>query len=260
MRKKNSQRRREPIVFILIAFLGISILTYQYLDFNYISSVSQFAKRNKEHIQPRKTTKIPLAECNETSLLNLASKKKYLLKNISQSNSNTLKYPLTEIPICVNTKVQESICKHSLYWSKSAFTSSWKEMIQPCLDHMNHVQEVNRQNMTSIEKSDIVVEKNIEETVLYIKIYSKTQQEELKRVGGDSWTIKIINSNISFTVDMLDRNDGTYETFISVPADGQYKIVITILQSICEGFMDPPKDYFKKGKRFCYDLFLSSFY
>ena len=230
-----------------MAFLGVSIITYQYLDFHYVGFVSQAAKRNKERVQPRETIKKPSAECDETFLLNLASKRKYLLKNVSLSHSNTFKYPLTEIPICVNTKGQERICQHSLYWSKAAFTSSWKEMIQPCLGHMNHVQEVNRQNITSIEKSDIVVEKNIEGTVLYIKIYSKTQQEEFKRVGGDSWKIKIINSNVFFTVDMLDRNDGTYETFISVPADGQYTIVITILQSICEGFMDPPKDYFKKG-------------
>ena len=123
-------------------------------------------------------------------------------------------------------------------------------MIQLCLGQMEHMKKVNRQNLTSIENSDMIVEKNVDETVLYIKIFSRNRQKELKRIGGDSWNTKITTNNISFTVDMLDKNDGSYETFISVPADGQYTILITVLQSICEGFMDPPKDYFQKGKSF----------
>ena len=56
-----------------------------------------------------------------------------------------------------------------------------------------------------------------------------------------------MSNNIYFIVDILDKNDGSYKTFKSVPADGNYTILITILQSICEGFMDPPKNYFQKG-------------
>ena len=123
-------------------------------------------------------------------------------------------------------------------------------MIEPCLGNMNYRKNVNRQNVTSIEKSNIILNKNDDETVLSIKIYSKNRHKEFKRAGGDSWKVMISNDNISFTVDMLDKNDGTYETFIAVPIDGSYKIVITLLQSICEGFMDPPTDYFKKGKIF----------
>ena len=117
--------------------------------------------------------------------------------------------------------------------------------------HMKYVMKVNRKNLTSIQTSDMTVEKNIKEAVWYIKIFSKTWQNESKKIGGDSWKIKISNkNNISFTVDMLDKNDGSYETFISVPADGNYTILITILQSICEGFMDPSKNFFQKGKTF----------
>ena len=244
------QRRRVWITFILMAFSGVSILTYQFLDFDNVRSLSQVTKRNTERIQPRKPATTLLTDCNQEVLLNLTISRTKLLKTALQSNGNTFKYPVTKIPICINTKIQESICKHNLYWSKEAFTTSWKEMIQPCLGQMEHMKKVNRQNLTSIENSDMIVEKNIDETVLYIKIFSRNRQKELKRIGGDSWNTKITTNNISFTVDMLDKNDGSYETFISVPADGQYTILITVLQSICEGFMDLPKDYFQKGKSF----------
>ena len=109
--------------------------------------------------------------------------------------------------------------------------------------------ESKQKNLTSVQTSDMTVQKNIDETVLCIKIYSKTRQEELKMIGAYSCKIKMSN-NIYFIVDMLDKNDGSYETLKSVPADGNYAILITILQSICEGFMDLPKDYFQKGKVF----------
>lgn len=60
-------------------------------------------------------------------------------------------------------------------------------------------------------------------------------------------------------MDILDKNDGSYETFISVPADGQYTILITVLQTIRGGFMDPPKDYFQKGKTFFNYVLIFSF-
>ena len=98
-------------------------------------------------------------------------------------------------------------------------------MIQPCLGQMEHMKKVNRQNLTSIENSDMIVEKNVDKTVLYIKIFSRNRQKEFKKIGGESWTTKITTNNISFTVDMLDKNYGSHETFISVPADGQYTIL-----------------------------------
>ena len=244
-----TQKKRVWINFILVAFVGVSILTYQFMNFDNVRPLSQVTEKHNERIQLRKATKTLIAECNR------ANNRKILLKNASKSIGNTFKYNFTKIPTCGNLKIEESICKHNLYWSKAAFTGSWKEMIQPCLGHMKHAMKVNRQNLTSIETSDMIAEKNIEETVLHIKIYSKTQQKVLKKIGGDSWKIKITANNICFTVDMLDKNDGSYETFISVPADGNYTILITILQSICEGFMDPPKDYFQKGNTFFSTMF-----
>lgn len=49
---------------------------------------------------------------------------------------------------------------------------------------------------------------------------------------------------------MLDKNDGTYESFIEVPENGLYNVTIKLLYSLCEGFMDPPKNFFKTGMNF----------
>ena len=38
--------------------------------------------------------------------------------------------------------------------------------------------ESKQKNLTSVQTSDMTVQKNIDETVLCIKIYSKTRQEE----------------------------------------------------------------------------------
>ena len=109
------QRRRVWITFILMGFSGVSILTYQFLDFDNVRSLIQVTKRNNERIQPRKPTATLLADCNQEVLLNLTISRTKLLKTASQSNGNTFKYPVTKIPICINIKLQESICKHNLY-------------------------------------------------------------------------------------------------------------------------------------------------
>ena len=93
------QRRRVWITFILMAFSGVSILTYQFLDFDNVRSLSQVTKRNNAGIQPRKPTTTFLTECNQKALLNLIINRTKLLKNALQSNDKTFKYPVTKIPI-----------------------------------------------------------------------------------------------------------------------------------------------------------------
>ena len=127
MTASTTQKKRVWITFILVAFVGVSILTYQFINFDSVPSLRQVTKKNNERLQPWKSKKTHLAECNA------ATNRKILLKNSSKPIGNTFKYNFTKIPNCVNKKIEESICKHSLYWSKAAFTSSWKEMIQPCL-------------------------------------------------------------------------------------------------------------------------------
>ena len=114
--------------------------------------------------------------------------------------------------------------------------------------------KVDRENKTSIEKSNIYTTKSMNETVLNITIVSKNQYHQRKTIGGDSWKLTVYSNNISFVADILDNNDGTYKCFIEVPRSGTYNITVTLLHSVCESFMDPPEDFFKIGN----DLFFIS--
>ena len=140
-----------------------------------------------------------------------------------------------------------SLCKYSLFWNEAVFGNSWKEMLKPCLHNMRYKKISNRNNMTDITKSKIVITKSTDETTLHVALYTKDRKNRYKYFGGDMWVVKVTSKYSSFMVDMLDKNDGSYEIFIQVPRDGGYKVIFRILHSLCEGFMDPPNNFFKTG-------------
>ena len=174
--------------------------------------------------------------------------KEIRFKVISKSPSNNLKdisRHTSENTVKINF---DKICRDSLRWSQFSINTSWKKIAKPCKYKMKYRQKINRENLTSIEMSNTVVQRSIDETILHITIFSKNQYNQQKTVGGDSWKTTVNSKNISFIVNMLDNNDGTYESFIEVPRKGLYNITLTLLHSICESFMDPPEDFFKIGK------------
>ena len=140
-----------------------------------------------------------------------------------------------------------SLCKYSLFWNEAVFGISWKEMLNPCLHNMRYKKISNRNNMTDITKSKIVITKSTDETTLHVALYTKDRKNRYKHSGGDMWVVTVTSKYSSFMVDMLDKNDGSYEIFIQVPRDGGYKVIFRILHSLCEGFMDPPNNFFKIG-------------
>lgn len=140
-----------------------------------------------------------------------------------------------------------SLCKYSLFWNEAVFGNSWKEMLKPCLHNMRYKKISNRNNMTDITKSKIVITKSTDETTLHVALYTKDRKNRYKYFGGDMWVVTVTSKYSSFMVDMLDKNDGSYEIFIQVPRDGGYKVIFRILHSLCEGFMDPPNNFFKTG-------------
>ena len=140
-----------------------------------------------------------------------------------------------------------SLCKYSLFWNEAVFGNSWKDMLKPCLHNMHYRKISNRNSMTDITKSKIVITKSTDGTMLYVALYTKDRQNRYKHSGGDMWVVTVTNKYRSFMVDMLDKSDGSYEIFIQVPRDGGYKLIFRILHSLCEGFMDPPSNFFKIG-------------
>ena len=65
--------------------------------------------------------------------------------------------------------------------------------------------------------------------------------------GGDSWRVQFSGPAIlSGTV--YDYNNGTYEVVALFMDPGLYFVTATLDYSMCDGYKNPPIDWFQKGK------------
>lgn len=78
-------------------------------------------------------------------------------------------------------------------------------------------------------------------------IQTKTTNGELKRVGGDSWRA-LLRGPATVSPIVFDHSNGTYEFLFLAMDPGVYKLDITLDYSLCNGYRDPPKNWFIVGK------------
>ncbi|XP_031560249.1 uncharacterized protein LOC116296381 isoform X2 [Actinia tenebrosa] len=77
-------------------------------------------------------------------------------------------------------------------------------------------------------------------------IQSKTAKGEVKRIGGDSWRVHLIGpSSVAGT--SFDHTNGTYEVLFLVTVPGVYAVDVVLEYSLCDGYTDPPPNWFKTG-------------
>ena len=69
----------------------------------------------------------------------------------------------------------------------------------------------------------------------------------LKRTGGDSWRVHIRQGPASLSPVVTDNDDGTYEVMFLVLEPGNYSAQVFLDYTLCDGFRDPPEDWFIKG-------------
>ena len=79
-------------------------------------------------------------------------------------------------------------------------------------------------------------------------IQSVTSHGEPKTVGGDSWRVYIRQGPSSLAPVVFDLNNGVYEVLFLVLEPGSYTAQIWLDFTLCDGFRDPPVDWFVKGK------------
>ena len=78
-------------------------------------------------------------------------------------------------------------------------------------------------------------------------IQTKTQNGKLKHIGSDSWRV-LLRGPATVSPTTFDHGNGTYEFLFLVMDPGAYKLDITLDYSLCDGFRDPPKNWFIVGK------------
>ena len=102
-------------------------------------------------------------------------------------------------------------------------------------------------NRTNAFTSKIIFQ-DIRPAEEYSKIFiqSKTSDNRTKVIGGDTWRVHVRGpSSIAATV--FDHNNGTYEALFLIMEPGIYQLSIYLDYSLCDGFKDPPRDWFIKG-------------
>ncbi|KAK3748718.1 hypothetical protein QZH41_004715 [Actinostola sp. cb2023] len=76
-------------------------------------------------------------------------------------------------------------------------------------------------------------------------IQTKTSDGKNKTFGGDSWRI-MVRGRSSVVPTIFDLANGQYEVLFLMADPGVYKVEIVLDYSLCDGYRDPPPDWFIK--------------
>ena len=74
-----------------------------------------------------------------------------------------------------------------------------------------------------------------------------TNDRLVKRTGGDSWRVRIRQGPASLVPMVIDHDDGTYEVMFLALEPGNYSAKVFLDYTLCEGYRDPPEDWYIKG-------------
>ena len=176
------------------------------------------------------------------SSLNTIKGQDHFRKNIDESRSETG-------PLVISRRLQDF--RHEWLRQRRARVD-WKNIIKPCADNMawglvkGHWGKTNRSNATT----SVIIFKDIRPAGEFSKIFiqSKTSDNRTKLIGGDTWRV-YVRGPTSIAATVFDHNNGTYEALFLITEPGLYELMIYLDYSLCDGFKDPPSDWFVIGYR-----------
>jgi len=126
----------------------------------------------------------------------------------------------------------------------------WNNIFEPCVENMvwglvkDHWGKSNRSNAATSE----IIFKDIRPAGEFSKIFiqSKTSDNRTKLIGGDTWRV-YVRGPASIAATVFDHNNGTYEALFLIMEPGVYQLIVYLDYSLCDGFKDPPRDWFIIG-------------
>ena len=81
----------------------------------------------------------------------------------------------------------------------------------------------------------------------HLTINTRTLNGSLKQIGGDTWRI-FLRGPSTITPSVFDMGNGKYEVVFLVVEAGIYKLDITLDYSLCNGYRNPPDNWFIIGE------------
>ncbi len=127
----------------------------------------------------------------------------------------------------------------------------WKKYLAPCAGHTKWGIEHagwSTKNLKTSAANSFISKWDIRPAGEFSRFFiqSKTSSNHAKNIGGDSWRIHIKGtSSVSATI--FDHNNGIYEVIFLLMEAGLYQIEINLDYTLCDGFKDPPMDWYEKG-------------
>lgn len=124
----------------------------------------------------------------------------------------------------------------------------WKAMLASCAEDTAWSLPRNRENATDPNMTFISLWE-VQPVGEYSRfsIQSQTEAGKLKTQGGDSWRV-MIRGPSSISPVVIDHGNGTYEVLFLVMEAGDYTLHIFLDFTLCDGFRDPPSDWFIVGE------------
>ena len=145
---------------------------------------------------------------------------------------------------------RKNIADFKLNWCQTRMRRyDWKNVIGQCLQHVPWGSKPLEKKLQTQALRSYVKQMDIRPAGFFSKIYIQSVSVEnvKKTIGGDSWRVDIRGpSNMAATV--YDKNNGLYEAVFLPQESGSYWAEIVLDYSLCEGFKDPPLDWFMRGK------------
>lgn len=124
----------------------------------------------------------------------------------------------------------------------------WEQILKPCQDNLKWGSNNFDQGLQTDTQSSYISLWDIRPVGEFSKfsIQSTTAKGVPKTIGGDSWRVNI-NGPSSVAGTLFDHSNGTYEILFLVTVPGDYRLDVILEYSLCEGYTDPPSNWFKTG-------------
>ena len=155
----------------------------------------------------------------------------------------TVQSPMVKSPLSNNDNFVVQMCRERVH------RLDYKKMLEPCAQSLNFGTHIYDSTLRTNPTFTAVIDKDIREAGEYssFKIKTYDNSNRVKTFGGDSFRVFINGTLGSMEASVYDLGNGEYETSFLLLNPGVYLVKVIMEGSMCSSYVNPPKDWFRKG-------------